>query len=123
MHPYKRSARLGDLIREEVAEIIMHKMRDPRLGFVTVTYAKMSDDLKHATIYLSVFEDSKKEDTLNIMRASASFIRGELAKKLKIKYIPYLTFMIDESIEQGLRIDRLLDEIKSEDEADDEDTV
>lgn len=123
MHPYKRSTRLGDLIREEVAEIIMHKLRDPRLGFVTVTYARMSDDLKHATIYLSVFEDSKRKDTLNIMRASASFIRGELAKKLKVKYIPSLTFMIDESIEQGLKIDRLLDEINSEGEVDDEDTI
>ncbi|GAB4537765.1 MAG: 30S ribosome-binding factor RbfA [Thermodesulfovibrionia bacterium] len=123
MHPYKRSIRLGDLIREEVAEIIMHRMRDPRLGFVTVTYARISDDLRHATIYLSVFEDSKKKDTLNILKASASFIRGELAKKLKIKYIPSLTFMIDESIEQGLKIDRLLDEVRTGDEIDDEDTI
>jgi len=120
MHPYKRSTRLGDLIREEVAEIIMHKMRDPRLGFVTVTYARISDDLRHATIYISVFEDSKREDTLNILMTSASFIRSELAKKLKIKYIPSLTFRMDRSIEEGLKIDGLLDSIKTDDATDDE---
>ena len=51
MHPFKRSLRVGDLIREEVADIIMHKIRDPRLGFVTVTDVKASDDLKHAQVY------------------------------------------------------------------------
>jgi len=98
----------------------MHKMRDPRLGFVTVTYARISDDLRHATIYISVFEDSKREDTLNILMTSASFIRSELAKKLKIKYIPSLTFRMDRSIEEGLKIDGLLDSIKTDDATDDE---
>ncbi len=124
MHPYKRSTRVGDLIREEIADIIMHRLRDPRLGFVTVTGVEISEDLRHATIYLSILEDSKRDDTLNIVKASASFIRGELGKRLRIKYIPLLTFRIDESIEYGLKIDRLLDEIKAEEETtDDEDII
>ncbi len=124
MHPYKRSTRVGDLIREEIAEIIMHRLRDPRLGFVTVTGAEISEDLRHATVYLSVLEDSKRDDTLSIVKASASFIRSELGKRLRIKYIPFLTFRIDESIEYGLKIDRLLDEIKAEEEiTDDEDII
>ena len=56
MHPYKRSARVSDLIREEVADIILHKIKHKSLGFVTVTGAKVSDDLRSATIYVSVLK-------------------------------------------------------------------
>jgi ribosome-binding factor A len=123
MHPYKRSTRLGDLIREEIAEIILHRLRDPRIGFVTVTGAEISEDLRHATVYLSVLEDSKREDTLNIVRASASFIRSELGKRLRIKYTPFLTFRMDESIEYGMKMDRLLDEIKAEEKTEDDEDI
>ncbi len=113
MHPYKRSLRVGDLIREEVADIIMHKIRDPRLGFVTVTEVKASDDLKHAQVYVSVFEDAKRAKTHKILKSSAKFIRIELAKRMKIKFIPELIFKLDESIEYGAKIEKMLNEIKS----------
>lgn len=113
MHPYKRSARIGDLIKEEVADIIMHKLKDPRLGFITVTDARISDDLKHAKIYISVLESAKKDETLKILTSSAGFIRSELAKRVKIKFIPQLVFKFDESIEYGAKIDKMLNEIKS----------
>ena len=113
MHPYKRSARVSDLIKEEVAEIIMHKLKDPRLGFVTVTEARVSDDLRHAKIYISVFEESKKDETLKILSSSAKFIRSQLARRVKIKFIPDIIFRFDESIEYGARIDRILNDIKS----------
>ncbi len=112
MHPYKRSLRVGDLIREEVADIIMHKIRDPRLGFVTVTDVKASDDLKHAQVYVSVFEDAKRAKTHKILKSSAKFIRSELAKRVKIKFIPELIFKLDESIEYGAKIEKMLNEIK-----------
>ncbi len=113
MHPYKRSLRVGDLIREEVADIIMHKIRDPRLGFVTVTDVKASDDLKHAQVYVSVLEDAKRAKTHKILKSSAKFIRSELAKRVKIKFIPELIFKLDESIEYGAKIEKILNEIKS----------
>lgn len=113
MHPYKRSLRVGDLIREEVADIIMHKIRDPRLGFVTVTEVKASDDLKHAQVYVSVLEDAKRAKTHKILKSSAKFIRSELAKRVKIKFIPKLIFKLDESIEYGAKIEKMLNEIKS----------
>lgn len=112
MHPYKRSARVKDLIREEVADIIMHKLKDPRLGFVTVTDAQVSDDLRHARIYMSVFEEEKKEASLKVLNSSARFIRNELGKRIKIKFIPDLTFKLDESITYGAKIDQLLEDIK-----------
>lgn len=113
MHPYKRSARVGDLIREEVADIIMHKLKDPRLGFITVTEAWVSDDLRHARVYVSVLEDAKKDETFKILTSSARFIRSELSKRLKIKFIPELTFKLDKSVEYGAKIDKILNEIKS----------
>ncbi len=113
MHPYKRSLRVGDLIREEVADIIMHKIRDPRLGFVTVTAVKASDDLKHAQVYVSVLEDAKRVKTHKILKSSAKFIRSELAKRVKIKFIPELIFKLDESIEYGAKIEKMLNKIKS----------
>ncbi len=121
MHPYKRSVRVGDLIREEIADIIMHRLKDPRLGFVTVTGAKVSDDLRHATVYVSVFEDIKRGETLKALSSSASFVRNELGKRLKMKFIPRLFFKIDESIEYGQKIDRILDGIKSDTEPSEED--
>lgn len=112
MHPYKRSVRVGDLIKKEIADIIMHKLKDPRLGFVTVTEAKVSDDLRHAKIYISVFEDAKREETLKILMSSARFIRSELAKRVKIKFIPEILFRFDASLEYGAKIDKILHEIK-----------
>jgi len=116
MHPYKRSARVSDLIRKEVADIVMHRLKDPRLGFITVTGAEMSDDLRHASVYVSVLEDVKKAETLKILTASAKFIKSELGKRLKIKFIPALSFKLDKSIEYGAKIDKILDEIKTSEE-------
>ncbi|MEE8330121.1 MAG: 30S ribosome-binding factor RbfA [Thermodesulfovibrionia bacterium] len=113
MHPYKRSVRVKDLIREEVADIIMHKLKDPRLGFITVTEAWTSDDLRHARVYVSVLEETKKDESLKILISSARFIRSELSKRLKMKFIPELSFKLDKSIEYGKKIDRILNEIKS----------
>ncbi len=113
MHPYKRSVRVSDLLREEIADIVMHKLKDPRLGFITVTGAKVSDDLRHAIIFVSVLEDSKQEETVRILGSSARFIRNELSRRIKIKFIPDLAFKLDNSTRYGEKIDRLLNEIKS----------
>ncbi|MDP3260909.1 MAG: 30S ribosome-binding factor RbfA [Nitrospirota bacterium] len=115
MLPYKRSQRVSDLIREEIADIIMNKVKDPRLGFVTVTGAKITEDLKIATIYLSILKEEEKETTIEMLNSAKGFIRAELAKRLKMKFIPSLTFRIDESLEYGVRIEKLLREIKKED--------
>lgn len=114
MHPYKRSARVGDLIREEIADIIMSKIKHKDLGFVTVTGAKVSDDLRNATVYLSVLKDEDADKTVRKLSSLSSFIKGELGRRLKMKYVPNLTFRIDESIEYGRKIDKLLDDVKSE---------
>ena len=114
MHPYKRSARVSDLIRQEVADIIMNKIKHKTLGFLTVTGAKVSDDLRNATIYLSVLNDDEKKRTVKKLNSMSSFIKGELGRRLKMKYIPKPVFKIDEAIEYGRKIDKIFDDIESE---------
>ena len=114
MHPYKRSARVSDLIRQEVADIIMNRIKHKTLGFLTVTGAKVSDDLRNAIIYISVLNDDEKEKTVRKLNSMLSFIKGELGKRLKMKYIPKPVFKIDESIEYGRKIDKIFDDIELE---------
>jgi len=116
MLPYKRSQRVGDLIREEVANIIMYRLKDPRIGFVTVTGVDMSPDMKSARIYVSVLKEEDREITLDILNSSKHFIRSLLSKRLSMKFIPTVEFRFDTSIEYGYKIDKLLKEIKDRDE-------
>ncbi len=112
MLPYKRSQRVSDLIREEIADIIMYKLKDPRMGFITVTGVDITEDLKIAKIYISILKEEEKDVTLEILNSATRFIRAELAKRLRMKFIPSITFRIDKSIEYGNKIEKLLKEIK-----------
>lgn len=114
MLPYKRSKRVGDLLREVIADIVMKRLKDPRIGFLTVTGVEMKDDLKIARVFVTVMKDEEREITLNILNSASSFIRSELAKEVRLKFIPQLQFILDESIEYGARIDKLLRELKKD---------
>ncbi|MDA8168526.1 MAG: 30S ribosome-binding factor RbfA [Nitrospiraceae bacterium] len=115
MHPYKRSKRVGDLIKEEISEIIMRRLKDPRIGFVTVTDVSVTEDLRLARVYVSVLKEEEREQTMEILRSARAYVRSELARRLRMKVIPDIEFRIDTSIEYGSRIDKLLKEIKSGD--------
>lgn len=112
MLPYKRSQRVSDLLREEIAEIIMRKLKDPRLGFITVTGVDITEDLKIAKVFISSLKENERESNLSILNSAKSFIRSEVAKRLRMKNIPSIEFRTDESIGYGDRIERLLREIK-----------
>ncbi|MEW6107804.1 MAG: 30S ribosome-binding factor RbfA [Nitrospirota bacterium] len=116
MLPYKRSQRVSDLIREEVADIIMYKLKDPRIGFITVTGVDMTSDLKLAKIFVSILKEEERELTLEILNSAKNFIRSALSKRLRIKFIPGIEFRLDTSIEYGYKMDKLLKEIKDSDE-------
>ncbi|MFZ5907548.1 MAG: 30S ribosome-binding factor RbfA [Nitrospirota bacterium] len=116
MLPYKRSQRVSDLLREEIADIIMYKLKDPRVGFITVTGVEVTSDLKMATVYVSVLKEEEKKPTLDILQSARSFIRSELSKRLRMKFIPTVDFRLDSSIEYGSRIEKLLKEIGDKDE-------
>lgn len=116
MLPYKRSQRVSDLIREEVADIIMYRLKDPRIGFVTVTGVDLSSDLKIAKVYVSILNEDERDLTLEILNSAKTFFRSSLAKRLRMKIIPHVEFRFDPSIEYGFKMDKLLKEIKDTDE-------
>jgi len=116
MLPYKRSQRVSDLIREEIADIIMYRLKDPRIGFITVTGVDMTDDLKLARVYVSILREEDREQTLEILNDAKPFFRSALGKRLKMKFIPAVEFRLDSSIEYGYKIDRLLKKIKDHNE-------
>lgn len=112
MLPYKRSQRVGDLLRQEIADIIMNRLKDPRIGFITVTGVKVTDDLKMARVFISILKDEELDLTIEILNAAKSFIRSEVAKRVRLRTVPSIEFRIDESIKYGDKIERLLKEIK-----------
>jgi len=116
MLPYKRSQRVGYLLREEIADIIIYKLKDPRIGFVTVTGVDVTDDIKIAVVYISILKEEEKKTTLDILNSAKSFIRSELSKRLRMKFIPSIEFRLDSSIEYGSRIETLLNEIRKKSE-------
>lgn len=112
MLPYKRSQRVSDLLRQEIADIIMRRVKDPRLGFVTITGVDITDDLKIARVFVSCLKEEEMDITLEIMNSARSFIRSEIAKRVRMKVLPSLEFCVDRSAGYGDRIEKLLREIK-----------
>ena len=107
-----RRQRLGDQLQVELAELIQREVKDPRVGFVTVTEVRMSPDLKHARVYVSIFEDGEggSEESLATLQRAEGFLRGRLGRRLRLRYVPALKFVIDDSLDRGARIEELLDE-------------
>ena len=118
----KRTERVADLIRRELADILMNRMRDPRLGFVSITGVEVTGDLSHATVYLSSLDGVEgREQVVRVLSRAVPFLRHELAPRLGLREVPTLRFLYDESIERGARIEDLLRRIKDgETPADDE---
>ncbi len=113
----RRAERISSLIRQDICELIQAHANDPRLkGLISVTQVQTSADLKNAKISVSVLGDKKQvEDALKAFRSAAGYFRHELAQRLTTRVIPELTFELDESIERGVRISNLIDQVVSED--------
>lgn len=107
---YKRSGRVGDQIREQIAEIILNKVKDPRVGFVTVTSVSLSDDLRHARVYLSTMGEDPSAAFKGLEKARG-FIRGELGRRIKLRFVPELSFYEDHTAEEAARITKLIEDV------------
>ncbi|MFH1860426.1 MAG: 30S ribosome-binding factor RbfA [bacterium] len=108
---YERCDRLNTLIKEEVSDIILNHLNDPRIGFVTVTEVKVAHDLHHATIYVSFYGSDKKEGMEGLTHATG-FIRTELGKRIKMRYVPEIGFKLDSSIETGAHVLSVIDSLE-----------
>ncbi len=114
---YKRSDRVGDMIRQVVGEMLLRDLSDPRLSSVTLTGVKVTQDLKQATIFFSAMgERSREEAALHGLQSAAGYIKKELGRELRLRFVPDLLFKVDRSFDYGNRIDRLIQTIKEEEE-------
>jgi ribosome-binding factor A len=106
-----RMRRVNEVIRQVLGDVIATDLKDPRIGFVTVTDVDTSPDLRTARVYVSVLGgESEREKALAGLRSAHGFLQGKIAAELRMKRTPTLTFHYDESVDRGVRISRLLDE-------------
>lgn len=109
MKRFSRSDRVSGELVKELSQIIQQEMKDPRLGFVSVTRVEVAKDLRHANAFVSVMgSESEKESTLKALSSGAGFIRTLISKRMKMRVIPDFTFKLDDSIEYSARIQELL---------------
>jgi len=117
MFRYKRSQRVQELLLEEISNLIQRGLKDPRIGFVTVTKIGLSDNLKHAKVFVSIFgDDQQRADSLEGLNSAKGYIRGQLGKALYLKSIPELDFKLDTSADEVERINRIIHKLHEEDE-------
>jgi ribosome-binding factor A len=110
-----RSHRVGDQILREISSLLLFKVKDPRLRGVTLTEVEMSKDLRHAYVYYSLLgKEEQKKDAQAGFESAQGFIRKAVGKKIHVRYVPDIQFRYDTSLEQGQRIERLLEEVGSE---------
>jgi ribosome-binding factor A len=110
---YQRSDRVGDLLVELMAELLRKEIRDPRLGAVTITAAKVTKDLRHARIYFNLLGGREdKREVLAGLGSATGFIRSKIGKQLNLRFVPTLEFFYDETQDEARRIEDLLKQVK-----------
>ncbi|MDY6856066.1 MAG: 30S ribosome-binding factor RbfA [Thermodesulfobacteriota bacterium] len=110
---FKRADRVSDLLKEEIAQMLLREIKDPRIGFVTITDVKVSDDLRLAKVFFSmVGGDKELAQTNKGLNSASSYIKKKLGKRLKMRYIPDIQFKFDSSFEYGSYIDSILKGLK-----------
>ncbi|MGH9470143.1 MAG: 30S ribosome-binding factor RbfA [Terriglobia bacterium] len=111
-----RTERLADQIRSVVAGLIAGELRDPRIGFITITRVELSADFQHARIGVSVLGDEPaQQSTLEGLASAGGYLRREVARRLRLRRAPELMFILDHGPEESVRIERLLQELAKKD--------
>jgi ribosome-binding factor A len=111
----RRPERLAEGLREEIAQLIAGELKDPRLGFVTVTRVEMSADMGHARVHVGVLgSDAEREKSLVALRSAAGFVRRELGRRLRLRQVPEIDFRYDKGLDAADRVAKLLEEEKAQ---------
>lgn len=92
----------------------MNRLKDPRLGFVSITDVELTDDLKHAKVYVSILKEEERELTMEIISSAKSFIRSELGRRVRMKFLPTLEFRLDTTLDYASKIEGLLKKVRPE---------
>jgi ribosome-binding factor A len=111
--PDWRTARLAEQIRGEVAEIVTGELKDPRIGFVTVTQVALSPDLRHARVLVTVLgDDEARQETLEGLSSAAGFVSHEVGRRLQLRRAPEVVFVPDRGAEAELKVEELIRKLK-----------
>jgi len=123
MREFKRQDRLRQQIKTEVADILMHTIKNTRIGFITITDVELSRDLKYAKVFYSTLGTAvQKADSARALQRTRMVVQAELGKRLRIRQTPQISYQVDKSLEYGDKIESLLEQIrekKVEDEQED----
>ena len=114
----KRQARVGDLLKQSIAELILRKVKDPRVESVTITGVDVSMDLKVGRVFYCLLNSERKDAAQQGLDSAAGFLRHELRKILRLKNVPELSFIYDESFDYGTKIDEILEDIEKDEKPD-----
>ena len=118
----QRAQRLSELLKKEISNILLREVKDPRIGFVSVTNIEVTGDLRHAKVYVSVYGNKKERaDTMEGLEKARGFIRRLLAERINVYHTPEILFRYDDSIQHGVQINKLLEKVKKDQEARGED--
>ena len=110
-----RSRRLAELLKEEISDIILREVKDPRIGFVSLTDVEVSGDLRHAKVFVSVIgSDKERQDTMAGLEQATGFIRKLVGERITVYHTPEIIFRYDDSIEHGIHITQLIKEVRAE---------
>jgi ribosome-binding factor A len=110
---YNRATRVADLLKEEISEMLCKEVKDPHIGFITITDVEVSKDLKNSRVYYTILGDEQQaEESANALSRVSSFIKKQLGKRLRMRYIPEISFRYDNSLAYGEKIDHILESLK-----------
>lgn len=117
---YRRPDKVGGVIKEEISRMLLREIKDPRIGFVTITRVRVSKDLRFVKVYFSVLGDqSAREDCLRGLKSATGFVRRELGNRLRLRYAPDIVFSFDPSLEHMSRLTELIHQIHEEEKSGD----
>jgi len=113
----RRTDRINEQLREEISRVLARQIKDPRLNSViSITRVESSSDLRSAKVYISVLgNDIQRKEALEGLQSAASFLRREIRDRINMKHTPFMTYLLDDSIQEADHLLRLLNDVKSED--------
>jgi ribosome-binding factor A len=114
--PYQRTDRVADLVRRDIAEVLLREVKDPRVRFVTITDVRLSKDLRNARVFFTTLlqEGQLLEEVQEGLRHAAGFVQRKVGGRLQLRCTPHITFAYDSSFENGAKMDKILSGIQEE---------
>lgn len=115
MRTYRRQDQLGEVISHELSDLLRTRMKDPRLGFASITGVQLSPDLRHAKVFVSVMGDeAEQRASMRALQSASGFLRHELAQRLTVRHVPEIEFRLDQSIARGAHVLSLINQVSAE---------